>query len=76
MTFLNTRAPRGHLLCKNLRCKEMYYEELVRASDPLVTDCAADTHVYWCLKTCRQESPQGAALSLDACSPDRACYER
>ena len=78
MTFLNTRAPGGHRLCSFLRAKEMYYTSQVRAEndDSWVADAADDNNHYFCLKTCRNEAPDGqGSLSMEECGPDRPCYE-
>lgn len=77
MTFQNPRAPAGHRICRQLRCKEMFY---VTAHDletgrTRVTDVEEDGHVYWCARTCRGFGPSGLRLGLDACGPQRGCYE-
>ena len=78
MTFLNTHAPDGkHTLCRNLRCKEMYYHVDLKPEDgsPLVTDSADDGHVYWCIKTTKGHGPDRGDVDLESCGPDRPCYE-
>ncbi len=76
MTFSNTRAPAGHLLCRSLRCKEMYYRSLLPEdrARAVVTDAATDHHVYWCIKTGRAVGPDQDAVALNDCHPERDCY--
>lgn len=78
MTFLNTRAPSGHRTCANLRCKEMYYT-LAKLKDGgenlVVKDPAEDKHIYWCVKTARDQGPDHQWANLEGCSPERECYE-
>ena len=74
MTFLNTRAPSGHRICRDLRCKEMYYRTDPAPPSALVTDADDDNHVYWCASTCRSLSPEGGDVDLESCGPARDCY--
>ncbi|MBI4878098.1 MAG: hypothetical protein HY812_00340 [Planctomycetes bacterium] len=75
MTFLNRRAPSGHRVCRHLRCKEMYFH--APGGDGFAAARAGDEERrdYWCAQTCRPRGPEGAGAALDACAPDRACYE-
>lgn len=77
MTFLNTRAPSGHRLCRQLRCKEMYYRSDIAPPSALVTDPDDDNHIYWCASTCRPHPPRGSEgdVDLESCNPSRGCYE-
>lgn len=77
MTYLNTHAPSGHARCRNLRCKEMYYQVDVRPEDGLapVEDDREDRHVYWCVKTTKEYGPDRSIATLEDCSPERRCYE-
>jgi hypothetical protein len=76
MTFLNVRAPSGHLRCANLRCKEMYYHSDLDAEKmkPVVSD-DDDKHAYWCVKTARRYGTDQQLATLDGCSPSRSCYQ-
>jgi len=74
MTFLNTRAPSGHRICRELRCKEMYYRSEMAPPSALVTDGDDDNHIYWCASSCRPMSPQGEDVDLESCHPGRSCY--
>jgi hypothetical protein len=76
MTFLNRAAPSGHAICKNLRCKEMYYhcQSHVERNRPVESD-EDDRHVYWCVKTANALGVDHKLTTLDTCSPDRSCYE-
>lgn len=76
MTFLNHRAPSGHLVCRRLRCKEMYYRVEPAPPSALVTAPDEDGHVYWCAASCRALPPSGSgAVDLESCNPSRGCYE-
>ena len=76
MSFANLRAPSGHRLCRHLRCKEMYYnvpESLERAKENPTR--AFEHKHFWCLKTFKAESPDGATCNAEECKPTRSCYE-
>ena len=76
MTFLNNRAPSGHRICRNLRCKEMYYtSELAPPEKVMVTSDEDDRHVYWCVKTALKFGVDKRLATLDSCSPERECYD-
>ncbi len=76
MTFINLHAPSGHAICRNLRCKEMYYScQAALAKDIKVTSDEDDRHVYWCVKTANHVGLDQNLATLDACSPERDCYE-
>lgn len=77
MTFANTHAPSGHRRCRHLRCNQMYYNVRPQEGDRsrLVTDDLDDPHVYWCLKTHKEFGPEGKDVGLEACRPDRTCYQ-
>ena len=77
MTFLNTRAPAGHRICRHLRCKEMYYTSEVETEreQARITDPDEDDRLYWCTKTCRPLGPEGKEANLHDCDPERSCYE-
>ncbi len=76
MSFANLRPAAGHRLCRQLRCKEMYYnspDQLERArANP--AEALANKH-FWCLKTFTAMGPENEPCSADACSPSRSCYE-
>lgn len=77
MTFLESRAPSGHRLCQDLRCKEMYYNAPsdsaeARASGEM--DPEDDPRVYWCQRTTRSLGPYGVVVDLESCDPTRSCY--
>ena len=75
----NPRAPAGHLICKHLQCKEMFYESLVQtepAGDFDDPDCRERNRYYWCLKSFRERGPDEAPCGANECTPERGCYER
>ena len=76
MSFANLRPAGGHRLCKQLRCKEMYYDskdQLERAqANP--AEALANKH-YWCLKTFTAMGPENEPCHAESCKPERACYE-
>lgn len=55
------------VLCKNLRCKEMYYQ----AFDP---DDAITPMSFWCTRTSESFGPDGAAADNLECRPNRGCF--
>jgi len=80
MTYLNSRAPSGHRICRHLRAKEMFYTSVAGNAgvDPgraKVIDPELDDHHYWCTKSCRPRGPFGDEACLEGCSPERRCYE-
>jgi hypothetical protein len=76
MTYLNLFAPSGHAICKNLRCKEMYYTCASHLKKNVrVESDEDDRHVYWCVKTANALGVDRKLTTLDSCSPDRDCYE-
>lgn len=76
MTYLNRFAPSGHAICQNLRCKEMYYQcaSHLETKQPVESE-EDDRHVYWCVKTATALGADHKLATLDACSPDRDCYQ-
>jgi len=57
----------------NLYCKSMmvYGEDF--ESDP---DYQAGMTDFWCVRTSKNEGPDGASVSLEQCSnPERSCFE-
>lgn len=78
MSFANVRAPSGHRLCRNLRCKEMYYEttEMIERARKNPAE-AFENKIFWCLKTYQAHGPEpeGKACGAEQCPPTRACYE-
>jgi hypothetical protein len=54
--------------CRNLRNKEMYYENPGQAED----DCASG--VYWCMKTHEGFGPDGQPVGKTDCCIGRTCY--
>ncbi len=75
MTFLNRRAPSGHRVCRHLRCKEMYFHAPGGGGAAAARESDDDRRDYWCRRTCRALGPEGGGADLEACAPQRACYE-
>ena len=61
-------SPPIQLLCRNLRCKEMYYQQTVEEEDPFASN------VYWCAKTQEAFGPDGQAAGKKECCAGRGCY--
>lgn len=57
--------------CNCLRWKGMYVEA---EGDPEVPNTSAG--LFWCSHTMTCLGPDGRVADREACSPDRACYER
>ncbi|MBM4013515.1 MAG: hypothetical protein FJ293_00920 [Planctomycetes bacterium] len=76
MSFANLRPAAGHRLCRNLRCKEMYYtsqEQMERwQADPVR---ALEGRSFWCLKTFTALGPESEPCDAAKCNPERGCYE-
>jgi hypothetical protein len=54
-------------MCKNLRCKEMYYQAF-DSSD------GATPMAFWCTKTMETFGPDGSAVDNQECIPGRKCF--
>jgi hypothetical protein len=52
--------------CRNLRCKEMYYQ-----GDEHDADASG---IYWCMKTHEGFGPDGEPCDKKRCCTGRACY--
>ena len=64
------RSPSGELLCKNLRCKDMFYKA---AHEPVNPNGAAH---YWCTRTYETFGPDGGVADHKECLGSRECYCR
>jgi len=76
MSLMNVRAPAGHKLCHQLRCKEMYYSteeqrERIR-TDP---KSVFEGKLFWCARTQKADGPDAERCGADECRPGRACYD-
>ena len=54
--------------CRNLRCKEMYYENPGREEDEF------SSGAYWCLKTNEAFGPDGQPAEKKDCCAERSCF--
>lgn len=64
------RSPNGEMLCKHLRCKDMYYKPSHEEANP--NGAAA----YWCTRTYESFGPDGTAAGHVECINARTCYKR
>jgi len=61
-----TSAPNLKIPCRNLRCKEMYYQG--NPHDEFASDA------YWCSKTHENFGPDGQPAGKTDCCAGRSCY--
>lgn len=61
-------SPPLQLLCRNLRCKEMFYQEALPENDPFASD------IFWCSKTQESFGPDGEPAGKKECCAGRACF--
>ena len=57
-----------HMLCRNLRSKEMYHQSPGQAEDEFASG------IYWCSKTCENFGPDSQPVGKSECCAGRSCY--
>jgi len=57
-----------HSACRNLRCKEMYYQGAQTEEDEF------HSGVYWCGQTQEGFGPDGQPATKSACCAGRSCH--
>ena len=62
--------PGRRIVCKNLRCKEMYYSPNALQED------AFHGGSYWCELTHNGRGPDGVWADNEECTPTRSCFQR